>query len=67
MHQTGPFNFFFLSKSPIPAVFPTQGPAPMYQYSLEAFEVVFLKALAKAEPADTVQQRVANILRRGDP
>jgi dynein heavy chain len=33
----------------------------MYQYSLEAFMVVFNKALGKALEADTVEKRVANI------
>jgi dynein heavy chain len=33
----------------------------MYQYSLEAFMVVFGKALDKAKAADTVDERVANI------
>ncbi|EFC48546.1 hypothetical protein NAEGRDRAFT_55628 [Naegleria gruberi] len=34
----------------------------MYQYSLEAFMVVFNKALEKAEPADNVDKRVENIV-----
>jgi dynein heavy chain len=33
----------------------------MYQYSLEAFMVVFNKALVKAQEADTVEKRVENI------
>ncbi|KAL0479464.1 dynein heavy chain [Acrasis kona] len=33
----------------------------MYQYSLEAFMVVFNKALDKAKPADSVDERVVNI------
>ena len=35
----------------------------MYQFSLEAFEVVFNKALRKAEPADTVDERVVSLLK----
>ena len=36
---------------------------PMYQFSLEAFEVVFNKALKKAKPAETVEERVENIMK----
>jgi len=36
---------------------------PMYHFSLEAFEVVFLKALKKAQPAETVEERVENIMK----
>lgn len=34
----------------------------MYQYSLEAFNVVFNKALFKATPADSIKGRVDNII-----
>jgi len=33
----------------------------MYQYSLAAFKFIFDKALAKAEPAESVEERVANL------
>lgn len=35
---------------------------PMYQFSLKAYSVVFKDALAKAEPADELDARVANLL-----
>ncbi|KAJ8921300.1 hypothetical protein NQ315_013774 [Exocentrus adspersus] len=35
---------------------------PIYQFSLKAFSVVFQKAIAKAEPADTVTERVNNLI-----
>ncbi|XP_055848919.1 dynein beta chain, ciliary isoform X2 [Episyrphus balteatus] len=35
---------------------------PIYQFSLKAFSVVFQKAIAKAEPADTVAGRVTNLI-----
>ncbi|XP_060515880.1 dynein beta chain, ciliary [Cylas formicarius] len=35
---------------------------PIYQFSLKAFNVVFQKAIAKAEPADTVSGRVSNLI-----
>ncbi|XP_023310922.1 dynein beta chain, ciliary-like, partial [Anoplophora glabripennis] len=35
---------------------------PIYQFSLKAFSVVFQKAIAKAEPAETVAERVNNLI-----
>lgn len=35
---------------------------PIYQFSLKAFSVVFQKAIAKADPADTVIARVNNLI-----
>ncbi|TMW50187.1 hypothetical protein DOY81_004746 [Sarcophaga bullata] len=35
---------------------------PIYQFSLKAFSVVFQKAIAKAEPSDTLSQRVLNLI-----
>ncbi|KAK3091630.1 hypothetical protein FSP39_021358 [Pinctada imbricata] len=35
---------------------------PMYQFSLKAYNVVFEKAIEKAEPAEEVKQRVANLI-----
>ncbi|XP_076261923.1 dynein heavy chain at 93AB isoform X2 [Rhynchophorus ferrugineus] len=35
---------------------------PIYQFSLKAFNVVFQKAIAKAEPAETVAARVNNLI-----
>lgn len=34
----------------------------MYQFSLKAYSVVFKEALAKAEPAEELERRVANLL-----
>ncbi|CAH1986860.1 unnamed protein product [Acanthoscelides obtectus] len=35
---------------------------PIYQFSLKAFSVVFQKAIAKADPAETVAERVNNLI-----
>ncbi|KAM9837728.1 LOW QUALITY PROTEIN: dynein axonemal heavy chain 9 [Aulostomus maculatus] len=35
---------------------------PMYQFSLKAFSVVFQKAVLKAEPDESLQQRVSNLI-----
>nr|NP_001262793.1 dynein heavy chain at 93AB, isoform C [Drosophila melanogaster]AGB96173.1 dynein heavy chain at 93AB, isoform C [Drosophila melanogaster] len=35
---------------------------PIYQFSLKAFSVVFQKAIAKAEPGDTLDLRVSNLI-----
>ncbi|XP_061390860.1 dynein beta chain, ciliary isoform X1 [Musca vetustissima] len=35
---------------------------PIYQFSLKAFSVVFQKAIAKAEPGDTLDVRVTNLI-----
>ncbi|KAH1023596.1 hypothetical protein HUJ04_012770 [Dendroctonus ponderosae] len=35
---------------------------PIYQFSLKAFNVVFQKAIAKADPAETVSARVNNLI-----
>ena len=35
---------------------------PIYQFSLKAFNVVFMKAVERADPADDVQQRVNNLI-----
>uniref|UniRef100_A0A6I8PBB0 Dynein axonemal heavy chain 17 n=1 Tax=Ornithorhynchus anatinus TaxID=9258 RepID=A0A6I8PBB0_ORNAN len=35
---------------------------PMYQFSLKAFSVVFRKAVARAPPDQSLQQRVANLM-----
>ncbi|XP_054265094.1 dynein beta chain, ciliary-like [Macrosteles quadrilineatus] len=35
---------------------------PIYQFSLKAFSVVFQKAIAKADPSESLQQRVANLV-----
>ncbi|KAK2885147.1 hypothetical protein Q8A73_021621 [Channa argus] len=35
---------------------------PMYQFSLKAFSVVFQKAVLKAEPDETLKQRVSNLI-----
>ncbi|KAM7360514.1 dynein heavy chain at 93AB isoform 2-T2 [Cochliomyia hominivorax] len=35
---------------------------PIYQFSLKAFSVVFQKAIAKAEPGETLNQRVLNLI-----
>ncbi|XP_051731342.1 dynein axonemal heavy chain 9-like isoform X1 [Ctenopharyngodon idella] len=35
---------------------------PMYQFSLKAFSVVFQKAVLKAEPDETLKQRVLNLI-----
>ncbi|XP_045482107.1 dynein beta chain, ciliary [Harmonia axyridis] len=35
---------------------------PIYQFSLKAFSVVFQKAIAKANPAEVVAQRVENLI-----
>lgn len=35
---------------------------PIYQFSLKAFSVVFQKAIAKADPADSVPNRVNNLI-----
>ncbi|CAL8281941.1 unnamed protein product [Merluccius merluccius] len=35
---------------------------PMYQFSLKAFSVVFQKAVQKAQPDDTLKQRVINLI-----
>ncbi|KAL9897380.1 dynein heavy chain at 93AB [Glossina fuscipes fuscipes] len=35
---------------------------PIYQFSLKAFSVVFQKAIAKAEPGDNLEIRVANLI-----
>ncbi|XP_068092066.1 dynein axonemal heavy chain 11 isoform X2 [Hyperolius riggenbachi] len=34
---------------------------PIYQFSLKAFNVVFHKAIARAEPSEDVKERVANL------
>lgn len=35
---------------------------PIYQFSLKAFSVVFQKAIAKAEPGETLDLRVTNLI-----
>ncbi|XP_032430935.1 dynein axonemal heavy chain 9 [Xiphophorus hellerii] len=35
---------------------------PMYQFSLKAFGVVFQKAVLKADPDETLEQRVSNLI-----
>ncbi|XP_028172090.1 dynein beta chain, ciliary-like [Ostrinia furnacalis] len=35
---------------------------PIYQFSLKAFSVVFQKAISRAEPAETVAQRIKNLI-----
>ncbi|KAI8120795.1 ciliary, Dynein beta chain [Lucilia cuprina] len=35
---------------------------PIYQFSLKAFSVVFQKAIAKADPGETLNQRVLNLI-----
>lgn len=35
---------------------------PIYQFSLKAFSVVFQKAISRADPAETVAQRVVNLI-----
>ncbi|XP_056152723.1 LOW QUALITY PROTEIN: dynein heavy chain 9, axonemal [Lampris incognitus] len=35
---------------------------PMYQFSLKAFSVVFQKAVLKAQPDETLKQRVSNLI-----
>ncbi|KAM3592376.1 uncharacterized protein V6R79_017533 [Siganus canaliculatus] len=35
---------------------------PMYQFSLKAFSVVFQKAVLKAEPDESLKQRVSNLI-----
>ncbi|XP_070581054.1 dynein beta chain, ciliary-like isoform X2 [Ptychodera flava] len=35
---------------------------PIYQFSLKAFSVVFAKAIERAEPAEEVKERVANLI-----
>lgn len=35
---------------------------PIYQFSLKAFNVVFQKAIAKAEQSETVEIRVRNLI-----
>ncbi|KAI8900476.1 dynein heavy chain and region D6 of dynein motor-domain-containing protein [Globomyces pollinis-pini] len=35
---------------------------PMYQYSLNAFKVVFKNAIARADPSEELKERVANLI-----
>ncbi|XP_076454452.1 dynein beta chain, ciliary-like [Babylonia areolata] len=35
---------------------------PMYQFSLKAFRVVFIKAIERSEPAEEVKERVNNLI-----
>ncbi|KAL8567586.1 hypothetical protein ACOMHN_054399 [Nucella lapillus] len=35
---------------------------PMYQFSLKAFRVVFIKAIDRSEPAEEVKERVLNLI-----